>query len=291
MTDKAIDPQRLINALDSMSAFSPAALKIIDIANRIDAEAVQLVDAVQKDPMLMAKVLKLVNSAYFGMSQPVSALSRAVILLGFNTIKNIALSVALSSGMKVADTFPWFDNEGFWRHCLACGMASKDLAKAQGISMREADEYFVAGLLHDIGKVIILKEYADDSAQIYNPDYRPDTPKYRLEQETFGMDHAALGGRMATSWKFPPSLAGAIAWHHEPMKAPEEARKLALTVHMANRVVHERKIGIQSDTNLGTIPDEIVAAFPLAPEAVEQAITGLEEKVEEAKAFLTVERQ
>ncbi|MBF0171580.1 MAG: HDOD domain-containing protein [Nitrospinae bacterium] len=290
MTDKAIDPQRLINALDSMSAFSPAALKIIDIANRINAEAAHLVEAVQKDPMLMAKVLKLVNSAYFGMRTPVSSLSRAVILLGFNTIKNIALSVALTSGMKVADSFRWFDNEAFWRHCLACGLASKDLAHAQGVSLREADEYFVAGLLHDIGKVIILKEYAADCAELYDPSYRPDTPKYRLEQERFGMDHASLGGRMATSWKFPPSLAGAIAWHHEPLLAPDEARRLALTVHMANRTVHDRKIGIQADTNLGSIAGEIAAGFPLDDQAVAKAVTGLEEKVDEAKAFLTVER-
>ncbi len=290
MSDKAIDPQRLINALDSMSAFSPAALKIIDIANRIDTEAVELVEAVQKDPMLMARVLKLVNSAYFGMRTPVSSLSRAVILLGFNTIKNIALSAALSSGMKVADSFRWFDNEAFWAHCLACGLASRDLAHARGVSMRESDEYFVGGLLHDIGKVVVLKEYAADCEELYDPDYKPDTPKYLLEKEAFGLDHAELGGKMATSWKFPPSLAGAIAWHHEPMQAPEEARKLALTVYLANQVVHERKIGIQADTNLGTIPDEILAASALDKEAVASAVKGLEEKVDDAKAFLAVEK-
>jgi putative nucleotidyltransferase with HDIG domain len=288
MTQKPVDPQALIDAIDRMSAFSPAALKLVNIANKITTEPAELVETINKDAMLMAKVLRLVNSAYFGMREPVSSLTRAVILLGFNTIKNIALSVAVSSGMQVRDTFRWFDNEAFWRHCLACGLASKDLAAAQGVSLREVDEYFVAGLLHDIGKVIMIKRMTDDCEELYDPDYRPDTPKYALEIERFGLSHADLGGKLTEAWKFPPNLTAAIAYHHDPMAAPPVAQRLALTVHMANRTVHDRKIGIQADTNLGSISEEIVAAFPLAAPATAAAVVGLEEKVEEAKAFLTV---
>ncbi|MBI5815301.1 MAG: HDOD domain-containing protein [Nitrospinae bacterium] len=262
-------------------------MKIISLANDPKSSPTDLVNAVTMDPNLTARILKLINSAYFG-NRGVASVNRAVMLLGFNTIKNIALSVAVTSTIKVRDDFKWFTNNEFWEHNLGCAIASRNLAKAMGVGALQVEEYFVAGLVHDMGKgALIHKLGKEDSETIYNPEYEPASPRHEVEKEMLGMSHGEISGIIAQKWKFPESLAAAIAFHHNPMEAPAEHRKLALTVRIADHCCHLLKIGIQTTMNLGNITREEWGSFTMKPEDVKNTLTGLPEAVESARDFLT----
>jgi len=280
-----IELSALVDFIEKMPGFSPAALKIISLANNPKSSPTDLVNAVTMDPNLTAKVLKLVNSAYFG-SRGVASVNRAVMLLGFNTIKNIALSVAVASSIKVRDNFKWFSNNQFWEHNLACAIASRNIAKAMNVNPMEIEEYFVAGLVHDIGKGALIYKLGADSDALYNPDFEPEHARHEVEKEQLGVSHEEISGMIAKKWKFPDSLAAAIAHHHNPLEAPEQHRKLALAVRIADHSCHNLKIGIQTSMNLGNIKEEEWSAFSLTPEDVEKSLSGLPEAVESARDFL-----
>ncbi len=278
--------KELIRAIEEMSALSPAAMKIISLSNDMRTEPSDLVDAISMDPMLMAKVLKLVNSAYFGSAGGIASLSRAVILLGFNTIKNIALSVAVSASINVRDTFKWYNNEQFWEHSLACALLSKSIATKTGVPPLQLEEYFVSGLLHDIGKVVLIKKYESDCEEIFDPDFEPSKSVPEKEKERFGISHDKLGEMISSKWKFPESLSSGIGFHHNPSQAPEEHTKIATVVRISDITVHRLKIGIQTGGKVDTIAPELFKKINLAEDEFESMTLSLAESVEEAKSFL-----
>ncbi len=279
-----LEQKRLLEYVEKLPGFSPAALKIISLANNLSSSPTDMVNAITLDPTLTARILRLINSAYFG-GRSVSSLNRAVILLGFNTIKNIALSLAVVSSIQVKGSFRWFTNDQFWEHCLACAIAAKSMAKAMDVSAVEVEEYFIAGLIHDMGMAALI-QIAPEMEKIYDPSYRPEVARHDLEKETLGVSHAELSGMMARKWKFPASLAFAIEGHHAPLTAPKEHRQIALAVSFANHGCHSIKIGIQTPINIGKISEEERASFPLESEKLAECLSGLPEAVESARLFL-----
>jgi putative nucleotidyltransferase with HDIG domain len=279
-----LEQKRLLEFVEKLPGFSPAALKIISIANNMSTSPTEMVNAITLDPSLTARILKLINSAYFG-GRSVSSLNRAVMLLGFNTIKNIALSLAVVSSMQVKESFKWFTNSQFWEHSLACAIAAKSMAKAMDIAAVEVEEYFIAGLIHDMGMTALI-QMAPEMATIYDPSHRPEVARHDLEKEMLGVSHADLSGMMARKWKFPVSLAFAIESHHAPLTAPKAHRQIALAVSFANHGCHAIKIGIQTPVNIGSISEEERASFPLEPGKLAECLSGLPEAVESARLFL-----
>ncbi|MBI4667340.1 MAG: HDOD domain-containing protein [Nitrospinae bacterium] len=280
-----LEQQQILEFVDKLPGFSPAALKIISLANNPNTSPTELVNAISMDPMLTAKMLKLVNSAYFG-SRGVASLNRAVMLLGFNTVKNISLSLAVVGGIRVRGEFKWFTNDQFWEHCLACAIVTKSLAKKMNVGALEVEEFFVAGLVHDMGLAALIQKMPKEMGDIYDPSYQPERPRHNVEKEMLGFSHPELSGLIARRWKFPPSLVAAIEHHHDPLAAPEEHRRLAAAVHLADSGCHSLKIGIQTEINIGNITKEELAAAGLEPDQVEESLVGLPEAVEGARFFL-----
>ena len=281
-----IETKEILDFVDKMPGFSPAVLKIISLANDPKANPGDIVNAISMDPVLTAKILRLVNSAYFGPGRNIASLNRAVIMLGFNTIKNIALSVSVATALSIRGDFKWFTNDEYWEHCLGCALAARMLAKATGVGPLQVEEFFVAGLLHDIGKAVMIQRYGAECQRIYDPEQAPGRPRHELERESFGISHARLGGLIAQRWKFPESLSTAISFHHAPMEAPEDHRHLALIVHVANYTSHHLKIGIQTPANLDNISEKAREAFDMPADEIIETTTGLSEAVEDAKVFL-----
>ncbi len=280
------EAKELIDSIDQMAALSPAATKIISISSNLNAEPADLVNAINMDPLLMGKVLKLVNSAYFGLGKAIVSLQRAVILLGFNTIKNIALSAAMTSSINVQSSFKSFNNEQFWEHSVACSILAKAMAKKMAIPAIEVEEYFVSGLMHDIGKVVLISKHAVVCEEIYEQASFGKTVAVELEEERFGISHATLGARIASKWRFPETMCNAVEFHHTPEKAPDDRKKMAYSIHFANKMAHNLKIGIETSSDLDTISDEAMEGFPLSPSDMDELTEDLPKAVEEAKSFL-----
>jgi putative nucleotidyltransferase with HDIG domain len=277
----------IVRMLDKIPQFSVTVSKVIQLSSDPNASPKEIIHAISLDAELTAKVLRLVNSSYFGVTSKIVSLQRAVVLLGMNTIKNVAISSSVLSKIKLRGSFKWYTNSEFWEHSLGCAVASKMLAAKMGVSMQQREEFFISGLLHDIGKVIFLQYLADDFSLIEDPSYSPGMKKTDIESREFGINHAELGSLMAERWKLPPVLSEAILEHHDPVMAGGDVDKVKAAVHIANAACNRMGIGIKKNVELDSISGDAWNTISIEPGEPEALFEGLEEKVNEAKIFLS----
>jgi HD-like signal output (HDOD) protein len=178
-------------SIDKMPSLPTTVTKILEICNNPKTSPADLNKVISLDPVLMGKVMKLINSAYYGLSQEVTSLVRAIIMLGINTVKNLALSTAVLGTLGKANQFQALNMEGFWRHSLCVGVTAKLIAKKRKIDPRLFEEYFIAGLLHDIGKIPLNNKLSRvrDSHELRTGSPSP----LRVRKSALGIHHSEVG--------------------------------------------------------------------------------------------------
>jgi len=193
-----------------------------------------LVEVMQRDQALSGRVLRLANSGFFGFAREVSTVSRAVMILGFGTVRSLAL------GVKVWDTFMG-DERGLkltelWEHSALVGAAARLIA--QQARAADPEEIFTAGLLHDIGPAVLALRFPAEYAKVVNGAAAdPATPLVEHERAAFGIDHGQAGAWLGEAWALPPAIVDAAAHHEEPI-APATVLRPPVIVALANRLVH-----------------------------------------------------
>jgi putative nucleotidyltransferase with HDIG domain len=273
--------------IDKLPAFSSTVAKIMQLANNPKSSPADLIQAVSLDPLMTAKVLGLINSAYFSMREKVVSLKRAVIMLGFNTIKNIAIGSAVVSSIKLRNNYRWFTGDQFWEHCLGVGIGARTIAVKAGVSVMDQDEYFIAGLLHDIGKVVFVQYNPEEYAVIDDPNYNPEEFKTALEKKEFGVDHAELGGLIAKKWELPTTLLEPIQRHHSvDVTGDERLDKIIAAVHVANCFCVERQVGIRGHKTIPVPNPAALKILSIGEKDISGLFVDLEKKVEDAKVFI-----
>ena len=157
MNDVSMTPEVRLRAIQNyiskMPSLSTTVTKVMEICNKPDTSPNDLNRVISLDPVLTGQVLKLVNSAYYSLPNQVTSLTRAIIMVGLNTVKNLALSAAVLQNLGSKESFQALSMEDFWTHSITVGVTAKRLAAAKRIPVAEREEYFVAGLLHDLGKI------------------------------------------------------------------------------------------------------------------------------------------
>ena len=207
-------------------------IRINQLVENPDSTTADIALAVSQDPAFTVRLLRVANSPYYGFSSTVDTVSKAVSIIGTSQIRNLALSTSIASSFSdLSNKLVSLDN--FWRHSLYCGLAARKLAKLAGKC--DAEAVFTAGLLHDIGELVIFNRMTDKAQEslLLVLDSADELPLYQAEQQTMGFDHAQLGGELARQWKLPPMLEECIAFHHETESAKRYPRETAL-VHIAN---------------------------------------------------------
>jgi HD-like signal output (HDOD) protein len=204
-------------------------------------------EVIGQDPGLTARLLRLVNSPFYGFRARVDTVSRAVALVGQNAVHNLAVAVS------VVRSFSDIPNElvnmdTFWRHGVYCGLIAKDCAARVGILHPE--RLFVAGLLHDLGSLLLYQGCPDASREALLVANGDEGVLYQAEVETFGFSHAELGGRLMTRWGLPEALADAVACHHLPAAARVAAMEAA-TLHVAEALANRSRIGAFAEQGSG----------------------------------------
>lgn len=182
---------------------------------------------ISRDQVLTAKVLKLANSAFFGFSRKVGSLTQALVLLGFDVVKGLILTSSVFDLMKNK-------GEDLWRHSM--GVASAAAIIATEVGMPDAEEASLAGLLHDLGKVVIRVHMPDDSASINELVEVEGLALREAEREVLGFNHTQVGQWLAESWKLPEQLSEPIRWHHKP-EGSRAAPQMTAAVHLADCLV------------------------------------------------------
>ena len=178
----------------------------------------QVADLIKKDQAMVVKILKLSNSAMYGKRQEIKNLANAVTYLGHETLKNIILQIALVSMFKFEHKkIPEFNPAAFWEHSIATAYFSNVMAKK--LNLLHNENYYIGGLLHDIGKVLIYEFYPQKFEEIVLLMIEEEIPDYEAEEEELGIDHAEIGGALAEKWKFEKEIINAIQYHHALLKS------------------------------------------------------------------------
>lgn len=202
----------------------------------------QIAAIIAKDQALASKTIRLVNSAFYGMSKPVTSIAQAIIILGLNTVNNIMLGltvIKLFNNVKHT-----FDHESFWIHSFACGLMARSIAKQTHYT--EPDDCFVVGLLHDMGRLVFDQFFHDEFYKIYKISIEKKVPLIQLERAGFGADHAFVGAHLLEEWKLPEILITTIKYHHNLDVFPtgqSDFRLITEIVAMADEIVNKEKIG------------------------------------------------
>ncbi len=211
----AIDRERQRREIEKfigrMPSLSTSVGKVMEICSRTDASPNELNRVISLDPVLTGQVLKLINSSYYSLVNKVTSLTRAITMLGINTVKNMALSTAIIRSVEGAKKSRALPTTKFWAHSIGAGVSAKLLGEAKGMAVMEREELFLAGLLHDLGKVPFGDEYIE-VLTIAKTDQRP---LNMVELEVMGIDHQEVGLMIAEKWKLNPVISSCIGSHHE----------------------------------------------------------------------------
>jgi len=230
----------VVSRIDSLPSLPSLYTRIIQILQSDDPSLQKVGEVIAEDIAMSAKVLQLVNSSYFGIARRISNPVQAVMFLGLETVKALVLSVqvfATWDSRKVRQ----YDIETLWQHSMTIGMIAKRLAEMEQLRTSEADDAFTAGLLHDIGKLILAASLPDKYEQIVQDCRKSHLPVWVAEEQTFGTTHAEIGAYLLGLWGLPTTIVEAVAWHHRPAECPARTFCPLTTVHVANGLWHEMR--------------------------------------------------
>jgi putative nucleotidyltransferase with HDIG domain len=172
-----------------------------------------LVQVIDKDPVVTVKVLRVVNSAYYGLTKKITSIDQAVVFLGFNSIKNLALSIA-AIGMLPDNPMSGFDGQRYLQHSLICAGIARQLALK--LTGADSQDCFIAGLLHDFGKVVVAQFMPVEFRKSLEMSLWDDVPLHEALQKVVGVDHATIGAMLAQKWRFADELVQTIRFQHDP---------------------------------------------------------------------------
>lgn len=209
-----------------------------------DSSASDIANIISRDPPTATKTLRLANSAYYGLRNKVTTVNHAVTMLGFNIIRNLVLTATvfdLTPGHGVSGLF---EKEKFWQHSLAVGVVSKLVAReAFPQAARRGDEFFICGLLHDLGKIILDQYQHSGFEEALVLSRERVVPLIEAEREVIGCTHSEVGSLLAKRWNLSREVTCTIGYHHFPTMAPEEGEKHALGVHLADYIARAMGMG------------------------------------------------
>jgi len=280
--------KRVQSYISRMPSFSTTITKVLEICNDPAISPNDLNKVISLDPVLTGKVLNLINSAYYALPNQITSLTRAIIMIGINTVKNLALSTAILDSIGQEEgSLQAFSMDDFWTHSICVGVTAKLLAGIKNIPVTEREEYFVAGLLHDLGKIPLNNCFNNEYALALELSEKREVSLIKTEVEVFGMDHSIVGGMIADKWQLNTSMNSAMCHHHEPEKAGDENHQLVGIVAIANTYANIFRIGSSGDA----FPeDQEVFDLMGKMEIKRETLSGLKqtiiEEIEKAKIFL-----
>ena len=229
------------------------AAKLMELVDNPKVSAESLARLIQGDQALTAKILKLANSVYFGMQREVSTVPHAVVVIGFNAVKDMGLSVSVLDTFKNPSGNEYFELSRFWEHAISVGVGAQMLAK------RFKPEYaavsFVAGLLHDIGKVVVNQYMNDDFNEIMDRVHTDNMDLLEAEKTVLDTTHDRIGGWLADRWNLPFPIVEAIEFHHNPYLSANH-QTLAALVKLADYLGRRTRIGVSGNKKAPLLSDE-----------------------------------
>jgi putative nucleotidyltransferase with HDIG domain len=274
--------EKLITLVEKMPAFPKSVQQVVQLTSDINASAKDIVRVIECDPVMTVKILKAINSSFYGLPQKITSVQRAVVHIGMNTIKNIALGVA-AMGMLKPNNKANFDTAKFLLHSLTTAAISKILAERIGLSSSQCSDCFVAGLLHDFGKVVFAEFMPVEFKLALEKSKNQQLPLHQTELEFIGLNHAQAGKILAERWELSELLIDAIAEHHN-LESSDNILKDC--VFAANQISKLLQFGDGGNPQIEEFPVAIVNRFGLNLSELTEALGDLEAVKTEAQSFI-----
>ena len=272
----SIDPKVLRRKVENIGTLPtvPGVLKkLSSIIEKPRITLVEISSFISNDPALTTKVLKMVNSAIYGFPGRIASVSHATMLLGLNVIKGLLLGVSVFELMQKT-------MHGLYEHSLGCAIASRVLAQKKGL--KEPEEISVAGLLHDIGKVILMLEFQKEYEAAMNEARTKNISIFEAEKVQFNATHANVGSWLAEKWCFPRNLIEVIECHHRPALAKNAPLETAI-VHMADILVRARGFGFAGENLVQEVHPAAFELLKLSAADIKDVLKELEDNMESAE--------
>jgi HD-like signal output (HDOD) protein len=276
---------RALASISDIATLPEVTVKIIEIVEDPNSTARDLHQVIKTDPALSAKVLKVVNSAFYGLPGQIASVDRAIVLLGMSAVKNIAVAASIARLFKSGKMSERFSAKDLWRHSVAVGVAARMVAKASG-QPAGLDEVFLAGLIHDIGILVERQAFAEQLSEVIGRCAAGEGRFEDLEVAVIGADHQAFGDALTTKWKFPRHLRAAVGFHHCSDRLSDELQKLGFTIQVADIICCQQQLGFYLTSQGVELTDDMLSVVGISREQLEAVNEALPQEVEEAESML-----
>lgn len=256
----------------SLGSYAPVLEEIEALLESPECSLVTVGEAIEKEPDLTARLLRLSNSAFYGFSTRLSTVTEAISLIGIQQVQDLILASSIISQFKGVDD-EFVSIKGFWKHSLACGIGSRLLALEKRLP--KADKFFVAGLLHDMGRLVLYSRAPQEAREVFELYQKERLLLHEAEQRVLGFDHQQIAGAVMQLWKFPANLTQAVACHHNPASA-DLARQEAAVVHLADHLVNALGIGSSGSRHVPPLSMRAWETLGLPTTALPAIVAGMD---------------
>jgi HD-like signal output (HDOD) protein len=269
-------------SLHDLPALPGIVAQVIRETENPDASAHSIEKLLSSDQALASKVLRVVNSSYYGLSGQITSLSQAIMILGMPQVRNLVLSVSAISTMKPKTARQHETLKLFWLHAFGTAAATQLIAKHKRMRVQDSETLFLGGLLHDIGRLFLYCMFTQTYDQVLKYAQDKQISATEAEEKLLGLNHSQIGATMATMWKLPDILTDLISHHEGPFEAGENLP--LFTIHAGDRLTQHL---YDPSGNLGTLPiDPIILGWlALSDEEMAEIKTEIDRKTEDASAL------
>ncbi|MBX3464562.1 MAG: HDOD domain-containing protein [Planctomycetes bacterium] len=277
MISTTAELEDLVDGTVSIPTIPTVLQEITHIFHSPDGSARDAAVVIEKDPAIATRVLRLVNSSFYGLKNPVSNINLACSILGLKVIKNLVVQATVLQTFGHVPGVPGFDARWLWDHSCKTAIACRELAlhapAATGLSKEDA---YTCGLIHDIGKLILIDGQSDRFLEALKASQAGGQPLARAEGEVFGFNHAHVGGLLALRWKLPPVVQAAVMYHHSPATSADDWAR-GFVVKAANTLAHEAAGGNEGGYRGDCCDADAMQALGLSPETLQSIRTAVRE--------------
>ncbi len=260
--------------------------RLTEMASNLNSDISKMSEIISRDQAITSLLLKVVNSSFYGLSSRVSTIPQAVMILGYNEIKNMVLSLSIMNvGKKIGSNLV-FTKEEFWRHSLSCAVLSKMLARH--FKIREPEENFVIGLIHDMGKLFLCDMYAKEYSELLQKSEKREKRLYVMEKAMFGLDHAQIADLLCYYWKIPEKIRVVVGDHHRELDGKKSNSVALWVMKWANNLSKMAQLGKSGDPQLEELSSEF-SDLKISSDEIRQFLIIAQEEVKKTEVLMKIE--
>jgi putative nucleotidyltransferase with HDIG domain len=278
------DLQKIVARIDDLPTLPRTVLKITELVNNPRTSAKDIARIITDDQVLTARLLKLVNSSFYGFPQRISTVNTAIVLLGFDAIRSLLLTTSVFDLFAGRNKKSKQDQEKFWDHSLGCAVGAKVIGNY--LRHDKIEELFVAGLLHDIGKIVEMLYLPDEFAKVVATINKTNILMLTAEEKVLGYDHADIGKLLAGKWNLPIKLVQVIAHHHQPAAAGSFIMEASI-VHLADILCRALNMGYGGDNKIPPLDKSAWSSLKIKAESIELIMETMQDEYNDIRSFIS----